>query len=319
MYFYKAAGAISKKRIGFTLIEVVIASAIFAIAFGGLLVGQQMARRHAENALISFAITHSAQGLLEAIQSYPYEDEQYTNASNAFTFHTATFGPYDTAKSGMYKATNTTDSPDIPLPEESLTLRYYPTTLGSSPTAFKPFEPNLDLGFQNNDQLLGPEIEDKDGASNYTFYRISETQRILNIFATDEQGQEKYFFMDDVDDFDGYQETREILPGISVTYQISVSGIFDNETNYIYSGTATTVPQNPYSVMTQKMSSDHFLSLLPVGSTDTQAQEAAFGYYQKMLFKKITVRATWVYPSKSNDDHVLIIDGGKMNPKGNAR
>ena len=308
---------ILKKKKGFTLIEVVIASAVFVITFGGMLVGQKMARHHAENSLISFVVLHHSQGLIEAIQSYRYQDPTYSNAGSAFNEHpnNTNSASYVSDKSGVYDDTLTTR--EIALPEESLGLRYHPTTKGS--TALVPFV--RDSALQYNDRLIGCENKDASSGSIVLsgIYKIRKTDRLLNSFAKDGIGQEKYFFADDVDDFDGYRETnQEILPGVLVTFDVSVSGVYDNVTNYTHIAPALTITQAPYSIMQEEMSVKHFRDDLGL-KNDPDSKTVAFDYYSKMLFKKITVLATWEYPTGSGKQHSLVIDGGKMKPEGNAQ
>jgi Tfp pilus assembly protein PilV len=332
---------IKRKWLGMTLIEVAVASAIFAVTFGGMLVGQKMARQHAENSIVSFVIMHHAQGLLETIQSYDYHDGEYAgDATRAFAQHQPPAAAYNGTLSGIYKNESDTD-PDAGLTsasfnrtvdpaanarfkEESLSLRYYPTTAGT--TAIVPFTRNAT--FQNHDRLIGFEGSDKHSDSLNGIFKITRTDQMRNVFANFDQqtindtkngiGQEKYFYADDVDDFDGYRETQKILPELEVTFDISVAGIYDNETNFQNSDlTGGKIDQERYSLMKEVMSIANFETLKsnPAGN----AANLAFDYYKKMLLKKITVLATWEYPPGSGKQHRIVIDGGKMNPKGDAQ
>ena len=150
----------------------------------------------------------------------------------------------------------------------------------------------------------------------------------MNTFSSGGSGMEKYYFMNDVDDFDGYTESRTLLPGLPVTFQVSVSGVFRNMTNYDYtfntsSGTSQTVTlsQPPYSMM-QKISINNLQSLCPniLLSANPLQETRNFGYnyYQNMLFKKISIKATWEYPLGSGNQHTIVIDGGKVNPNGSV-
>jgi hypothetical protein len=304
-----------------TLIEVMVSSAVFAVTFGGMLMGQKIARYHAEKSLISFVITHHSQGLLEAIQSYSYESVDYRTNGVSFALHPeAVKANYNTKDSGVYNEDGTELIPGGQLPEESLTLLYHPTALGNQPTALAPFIRNATL--QNNNRLMGPEnSEDVSLTASPAdgLYKIKASEQARNTFAKNGKGQEKYFFMDDVDDFDGYQETQEILPKVFVTFDISVSGIYDNVEDYPHTLLTTNpMPQKRYSVMQEEMSVSHFQSKVHGGS-DPNARTVAADYYNKMLFKKITVLATWTYPPGSNKTHRLVMDGGKMNPSGDAQ
>jgi prepilin-type N-terminal cleavage/methylation domain-containing protein len=327
---------------GMTLIEVMMASAIFAMTFGGMLIGQKMARQNTEKSLISFVITHHAQGLLEAIQSYRYDDSAYESVSSAQTLFSQqhSSNAYISDASGIYRKDSDT-TPDAGLTnasfkdangvysarikEESLSLRYYPTTAGT--TAIIPFTRNALL--QNNDRLIGLEDGDTHDGSLHGIFKITRKDQMRNIFANFDQkkisadnngiGQEKYFYADDVDDFDGYREEKEILPKVKVTFDISIAGIYDNETNFTDNDLQTNpMPQTPYSLMNEVMSAANFQSKLRATPTNN-AETLAFNYYNRMLLKKITVLATWEYPPGSGRNHTIVIDGGKMNPDGDAQ
>ncbi|MBN2144358.1 MAG: hypothetical protein JW774_07035 [Candidatus Aureabacteria bacterium] len=326
-----------RKKLGVTLVEIMVASGVFAIAYAGLLVGQQMARQKVEYSLTSFVILQHAHGLLEAIQSYAYEDPTYPHTSSdsadataAFITHTANLGGTYDPNSGVYDASDTLR---IPLPEESLSIATHNTVVPSTATALNPFQRQ---GLNPNSYLLGPEDDDIRFDSLPPLFKISETERALNIFGN---GQEKYYFMNDVDDFDGYRETMEVLPGITVIFDVSVTGVFRNSQDYIYMvrnagppasdvGTET-IPQSRFGVMqptvgaaTGSISIADFQTLFPLINTSDnptdQAQQMCYGYYNQMLMKKITVKATWTYPAGSNRVLTLVIDGGKVNPTGDV-
>lgn len=329
---------IINKLKGFTLVELLIASSIFAISFGTLMVGQKAARFHAENALINLTSLQYAQSLLEAIQTYPYEDSKYTpsdptnptysEAQKPFTEHSVTFSVYDTNDSGVYADTDVTwGSPIEKISEEQLSLKYYPTTSSSSNTALNPF--NISSSLTANTFLIGPEGDDIDGLSNASLgkFRIKQTDREMNIFANNGKGQEKYFYMDDVDDFDGYTETRNVMSDTSVKFEVSVSAIYRNSDNYTYTirnnngseaGTAT-ITQNRLSIMDLSNININFLKntyTIPSGTDipDQQAAMMGYGFLRFVLFKKITIKVTWEYPKGSGKQHTIVIDGGKINP-----
>lgn len=310
-----------------TLVEVMVASAIFAFAFGALMIGERSARINVEKSLISFISLQYAQGLLEAIQSYPFDNpDKYkhtetavnTDAHSAFLLHPVTLPDYDTSTSGVY---DDDDKLVERLTEEQLGLRYHPTTIPSGATSSDPFTRSSSL--QNNISLLGPETNNISSSADLStgFYKINTTERGMNIFSSAGTGQEKYFFMDDVDDFDGYREVRTILPdqGITVTFDVSVSGVFGNQTNYTYpitnNGTAT-INQAKFSIM-QYLSLANILTLAPSlsGAADplSENEKMAYGYYNCMLFKKITVKGTWEYPQKSGKMYSIVLDGGKIS------
>jgi Tfp pilus assembly protein PilV len=326
-----------RKWAGMTLIEVLISSAIFALTFGGMLIGQNIARNNAEKSFMSFVITHHAQGLLEAIQSYAYQDSSYdfpSTAVDAFLEHSRTPSTVRTnSLSGVYENDAATNAayvtPTVNLDRERFSLGYYATTAGT--TARAPFTRND--SFQDNDRLLGFEDGDKHTYADIStgIYKITRKDQMRNIFANFDQqtigvnnngtGQEKYFYADDVDDFDGYREIQDILPKVSVTFDISVAGVYDNVPNYSHPLMgATTITQNPYSLMNEAMSVSNFKSKLTTQvNADVDAKTVAFDYYNKMLFKKITVLATWEYPPGSGKNHTIVIDGGKVNPEGDAQ
>ncbi len=315
----------------FTLVEVIISSVIFGIAFFSLLLGLYNAKFTGESGIIRFVSLHYSQGLLELIQSYDYEDSAYSHtsdnasdASQAYASHTVSFGSFDSSVSGVYdNSGNLVEALD----EEALGLKYHPTTIPASADALNPFERNTSL--QINTNLIGPEEDDISGSSNPATgeYRITETERTINVFAFNGKGQEKYYFFDDVDDFDGFSQTVELLPDMPVTFEISVTPIFSNVTDYSYTilntdasvaGTET-INQNKFTVM-QDMSITNLQTLCPdlLLSDDIlpESQKLGYGYYNLTLFKKITVKATWEYPKGSGKVNSIVIDGGKVNPRG---
>jgi hypothetical protein len=329
-----------KKKLtrGVTLVEVVTATAVFAITFAAMLVGQNLARSQAENSLISFLALQYGQGVLETLQGYPYEEPLgYTsNPTTIFTtHHNADASAYDLVHSGVY--VNETDLlPVKPLPKESLTLQYHPTNCRPRnspnppyiPSSNTPFE--ISTVFQNNGSLLGPENNDvrppPNGAEiSNGIYKISQVELDKNFFRG--EALAKYYFMDDVDDFDGYAEVRNILPNVPVTFTVSVCGVSMNAQNFSYPikdnnglsvGTAV-IQQNRFSVM-QPIA----LPLSGLGgqnldlftaSLANQEQECAAQYYDTILFKKITILVQWEYPIGSGRKRSFSLEGGVVNPK----
>lgn len=316
-----------------TLIEVLVATAIFTITFAGLMIGQKSARFISQGALIRFSVLQYSQGLLESIQSYDYDDptdyphteNNTSDSATAFGAHTTSFGDFDTS-SGVYSDSGTLVTE---LTEEVIGLRYHPTSTPVTATSTMPFVRNEDL--QINDTLLGPEEGDLHNDSNPAtgIYKITSTQRNMNLFSYDGSGQEKYYFMDDVDDFDGYQEICEIMPDVNVTFEVSVTGIYGNLNDFTHTirnadnsvVADVTINQNKYSIM-HNISITNLQQLVPelLNSDDTlsQTQQLGYAYYNSMIMKKITIKATWEYPIGSGEIRTLVIDGTKSNPRGSA-
>lgn len=321
-------GVSMRQKLGMSLVEVMVATGIFAIGFGGLLVGQQFARNKVEVDLINMSVYNYANSLVEILQSYDFEDQidyPQTNdlesdSATAFGAHDATIGAYDLT-SGIY---DSSDNLVQALPEERLTLKYHPTTVGAGATALDPFDRNA---LQDNIWLIGPEDSDvhADSAPDTGYYRIDQDQADLNIFGT---GQEKYFFMDDVDDFDGYLEVREVWPGVPVTFEVSVTGIFDNFNNFTYDGEyndssafQVTLPQNRYEIM-QPISVENLKLLAPTladaNVNVSEIYQCGYAYYNNMMFKKITVKATYEFPIGSGTVRTIVIDGGVVKEGASA-
>ena len=130
--------------------------------------------------------------------------------------------------------------------------------------------------------------------------------------------------MDDVDDFDGYREVREILPNVLVTFEVSVMGVFTNRTNYPVSCTGVASGsqfiQSPYGIVPPISYIDpaNVLGIDFSAANPNDAQQQILGFYNQILFKKITVKASWTYPLGSTSTHTLVLDGGKVNPLGVA-
>ncbi len=311
-----------------TLVEVIIAAAVFGIAFAGILVGHNLSREHAEEALIDFSVLQYAQGLLEVVQSYPYEDEKYPlpdanppTPQNYFNgLHGGSLAAFDVVNSGVMDST--TGAKIRSLPEDALTLQYFPSRLPAKPDALNPF---VRPSRQNPDWLLGPELDDHASGSNPAtgVYVITPEQLSWNTFQGDNQA--KYYFMDDVDDFDGYQELRFVFNNVPVTFEISVMGVFQNQQDFTASPPPSGLPsmvvtQNRYSIM-KDIAVTPLANVLGVNltaSTPSEAQRVTTDYYKLTLFKKVTVKATWEYPLQSGKKHSLVLDGGTMNPKGVA-
>lgn len=327
---------------GTSLVEVMIALSIFTIAFGGILVTILKSRNLTENTIIKFSALHYAQSLLEIIQSYPYEDPSYpkpvidpnnaTQCANVFGLHDTNFSNgFDVARSGVY-----INDPNViarNLNENQIGLRYHPTSLPANPTPLIPFTPQ-DTVLRPNERLCSMEDDDIDGNTVPVngIYTIKEADLQRNIFGLKTDGTvsddlAKYYFADDVDDFDGYVEVREIMPNVNVTYKVSVMNVYTNRVNFPVTYIDTnnnpvnkTIIQNSYAVM-QQISIANFPS--GINFTDAlnpviERNKHAIGYYNQTLFKKVTVSVSWTYPPGSNVSKLFVIDGGKVNPKGQA-
>lgn len=326
---------------GTTLVEVMVAVTIFTIAFGFILVSVLKSRNTAENAIIKFSALHYAQSLLEIIQSYPYEEPSYpkpkinpdipTQCSDVFSLHDADFtNGFDSDRSGIY--INDPATIERKLNENQIGLRYYPTSLPANPTPLNPF--SQDTVLKANDNLCSMEDDDINGFSDPVngIYVISAADLQKNIFGLKTDGtisddQAKYFYADDVDDFDGYIEVREIMPNVNVTYKVSVMNVYSNKTNYpiTYLDTSNntvnkTILQNIYSVM-QPISIANFPSAIDFSDAQNpiiETNKYAIGFYNQTLFKKITINVSWTYPPGSTVKKSFFLDGGRVNPKGIA-
>ena len=116
---------------------------------------------------------------------------------------------------------------------------------------------------------------------------------------------------------------------MSVMFVVSISGVFNKKTGFSYTvknqdgatvGTAS-IPQSAYSVMSP-ISLNALQVLAPVlNSSDdslSQTQQMGFEYYKQMLIKKITIRATWIYPVGTKKVHSIVLDSGKMKSTGSV-
>lgn len=301
-----------KKNSGVTLVEILVATAIFAIAYYGLLLGVITSSYNAKNALIEYTAAQYADSLLDAVQSYNYEDSKYDTQANAFDQHTfnSTFPDFSLNDSGVCNDASNNNTIIRHLPEDAIGIKYYPTTIISDIS----HRNSLNFFTQTSTSifptsLIGMEINDFFSPSdpNQGKFLIKDNLLKRNIFQGDRripsnQGQKgdyqaKYYFCDDVDDFDGYYEEREILKNIVVKFFISVKPVFKNS--------STTPNQQPFSYMNETV-------------LDTASQQGTpsekFTYYKNAAYKQISVLATWEYPIGSNRQHRIIFSSGKVNP-----
>ena len=327
---------------GVTLIEVAIAATIFIIAFSGLTIAIKSARNNSMNAIIKFSALYYAEGLLDVIQSYPYQDPSYDTAldntpsmpQNLFNVHISDYTSYDSG-SGIYRDSD--GSFKEFLKEKALSIKYTPTSVRKTEDISVPegckdpeqeklrrqaLDPFVVNAYQANSYLLGAEDNDiADGSDpSKGFFKITDKHLALNIF----QGNDlaKYYFMDDVDDFDGYTEVREILPGINATFTVSVSSIFINQTDFSQTITVNnqqavyTIRQKRYSVMP----SLNLSTPIEVAGLVTDLGRKTFlgNFYNTSLFKKVTVRVAWTYPPGSNNESSIVLDGGVINKEQQA-
>jgi len=333
-----------KNRSAFTLIEILLAASIFAIGFAGILLMNTKAKHVSENAMVNFCVIHYAQSLLELIQSYPYNEPNYignldpntpSSCDKIFEQHdepfSVAFNDNHSNGSGIYDSAGNLVTP---LTEAQIGLKYYRTSLGTSPTPDNPYERATSLCI--NERVIGPDDNDLSGSSDPStgFYRIDLDKFENNIFGliTDNHNGKydlaKYYYADDVDDFDGYKETREILPGVIATIEVSVQGVYTNRDDLAVTyqnGGATlnkTISQHRYDITKPIVVSDTS-NVLGIDFNDAsfpsiEAKKYAVAYYNQILFKKVTVKISWEYPVDSGIIRTQIINGGKPNPEGKA-
>jgi hypothetical protein len=239
--------------------------------------------------------------------------------------------------SGIY---NASDNLVRKLPEEGISLQYYPTSLPASPTPLNPFQRASTIS--DIKYVMGPDEGDLNGAAGFGpatgKYRINQDQYDKNIFGFNISGHSgkdlvsRYYFMDDVDDFDGFREEREIYPGIIATFYISVMGVYGNKDDYsvTYDDTGgnpvtKTITQNRYDIMnpialegTAPNITLCGIDFSDAGNPTDAAQENGTAYYMQTLFKKVTVKATWEFPPGSGTIKTIVLDGGRVNPEATA-
>jgi hypothetical protein len=108
---------------------------------------------------------------------------------------------------------------------------------------------------------------------------------------------------------------------VNVTYTVSVSLVYPNEENFTMDqgGTDYTLTQGRFGIMSpinfnSLPASPYTVSPGMAGMSDDEKKDYLANYYNRGLFKKVTVRATWSYPVDSTTQSIIVLDGGKSNP-----
>jgi prepilin-type N-terminal cleavage/methylation domain-containing protein len=310
----------SKKNSGMTLVEIMVATAIVAVMFSGIITALIFANKSINVSFVRTIASIYASSKMEEVLSYAYEDDSYdpSDPNTLLSQHDFTGIDPDDYRNATYSGVWSDDLStfQFALSEDKLGWRRYQSTTGGS--VDNPYPPGGSLQlFENYLGLERNEINNLDIGP--TDIRFSVTESEYSSLINDVP---YLLHADDVDDFDGAQITiTDVLADMDFTMTIAVRARYKGTTGtYSYTDPLPPVGTgNTYTISINYLddmgviSPARFSSL--AGITTSEAVRMACDFYNMTYFKEIIITVSWEYPKGSGQMHYYTIFGGKPSPR----